>query len=93
MQGFQTTRPLRLNFAIFKCGRAKHPKTTHLGTVPVLLWRVSRVVKHNQVFQSVSQSPRSYTTSYNTSMRAYAGQDPASRRTSFQFCSFHDSRG
>ena len=50
-------------------------KTTHVGTVTVLLWRVSRVVKHNQVFQSVSQSPRSYTTSYNTSMRAYAGQD------------------
>jgi hypothetical protein len=89
------TRPSRLKFANFK----PVPKiSSHMGPLrftvshsrkfPVLLWRVSRGVKHNQVFsrQSVTTSVLTRRASTRACVRT------PHRDEYFQFCSFHDSR-
>ena len=84
------TRPFRLKFANFTCA----PKNTkglasplkihgassvHSRKFPVLLWRVSRGVKHNQVFQSIKVSHTSPTRRATTRAHACV-RTPASRR-------------
>ncbi len=72
------TRPFRLKFANFKARPKIHgASSVHSRKFPVLLWRVSRGVKHNQVFQSIKVSHTSPTRRAST--RACV-RTPASRR-------------